>query len=68
MSPQDAEAIRHRVDVTSYAMLAEISHLTKECNNDFRQSLGNFFAQQSAFYMNIGNQLAQLSEQFKNST
>ncbi|KAH7729286.1 Variant SH3 domain containing protein [Aphelenchoides avenae] len=67
VSPQDAEAIRHRVDVTSYAMLAEMSHLTKECNNDFRQMLGNFFAQQSAFYMNIGQQLAQLSEQFKNA-
>ena len=66
LSPHEADAIRKRVDVVSYCMLAEIHHMSQETNDDFRQSLGTYFAQEADFFMNIGQQLASVAEQFKN--
>uniref|UniRef100_A0A914BYU7 PX domain-containing protein n=1 Tax=Acrobeloides nanus TaxID=290746 RepID=A0A914BYU7_9BILA len=67
LSPAEADAIRQRVDVVTYAMLAEINHLNQERNDDFRQMLGSYFSQQAQFYTGIGQQLGQLAEQFKKS-
>jgi len=67
ISPHDAEAIRQRVDVTSYSMIAEINNLTHERDNDFRQAFTSFFEQQATFYADIGKQMAGLAETFKNS-
>lgn len=67
VSPEDADAIRERVDVTTYSMMAEISHLNHERDNDFRQMFGLFFSQQAAFYMEIGQQMAELAETFKSA-
>lgn len=61
----DAEGIRERVDVTSYAMLAEITHLNSERDNDFKQMFGNFFADQGQFYTKIGRQMTELANIFQ---
>ena len=65
LSPQEADAIHRRVDVITYAMLAEINHISQETNDDFRQSLGTYFSQEADFYSNIGQQLGKLAEHFK---
>ena len=65
LSPKEAEAIHGRVDVVSYCMLAEIHHMSQEANDDFRQSLGNYFSQEAEFFISIGQQLASVAEQFK---
>jgi len=65
LSPQEADAIHRRVDVVSYCMLAEIHHMSQEANDDFRQSLGNYFSQEAEFFISIGQQLASVAEQFK---
>uniref|UniRef100_A0A915DC50 Sorting nexin n=1 Tax=Ditylenchus dipsaci TaxID=166011 RepID=A0A915DC50_9BILA len=66
LAPQDADAIHHRVDVTTYSMMAEISHFNQERDADFRHMFGDFFAQQAAFYSSIGEQMAQLAALYKN--
>lgn len=65
LSPQEADAIHRRVDVVSYCMLAEINHMSQEANDDFRKSLGVYFAQEAEFYMNLGKQLAEVADNFK---
>lgn len=67
VSPTNSEAIRERVDVTTYSMMAEISHLNYERDNDFRQMFGLFFSQQAKFYIEIGRQMSELADQFKNA-
>lgn len=64
VSAQNADAIRQRVDITTYALMAEISHLNKERDSDFQQMFGSFFAQQATFYTQIGEQMTRLSELF----
>lgn len=44
--------------------MAEITHLNKERDGDFRHMFGAFFAQQATFYNQIGQQMSQLSELF----
>jgi hypothetical protein len=46
LSAQEADSIRQRVDVISYSLMAEITQLNEERNDDFRQMLGNYFEQQ----------------------
>ncbi|KAF7640456.1 PX domain-containing protein [Meloidogyne graminicola] len=65
ISAEDAENIRQKVDVCSYAMLAEINHQQTERDLDFSTMFGSFFSQQAAFYHNIGNQLTHLATLFK---
>uniref|UniRef100_A0AC34FCD6 PX domain-containing protein n=1 Tax=Panagrolaimus sp. ES5 TaxID=591445 RepID=A0AC34FCD6_9BILA len=65
LSPQEADAIHRRVEVITYAMLAEINHISQEANDDFRLSLGTYFAKEADFYTNIGQQLGKLADQFK---
>jgi hypothetical protein len=65
ISPEDAHKIRQRVDVCSYAMLAEIQHQQEERDLDLATMFGSYFSQQAAFYHNIGNQLTQLATLFK---
>jgi sorting nexin-9/18/33 len=65
LSPQEADAIHRRVEVITYSMLAEINHISQEANDDFRLSLGTYFAKEADFYMNIGQQLGKLADQFK---
>ncbi|KAL3102118.1 hypothetical protein niasHS_003527 [Heterodera schachtii] len=65
ISDGDAYAIRGRVDVCAYAMLAEMTHQQEERDLDLAIAFGSFFSQQSAFYHNIGNQFSQLAELFK---
>ncbi|KAL3110208.1 hypothetical protein niasHT_015811 [Heterodera trifolii] len=65
ISDGDAYAIRSRVDVCAYAMLAEMTHQQEERDLDLAIAFGSFFSQQSAFYHNIGNQFSQLAELFK---
>ncbi|KAI1732819.1 WASP-binding domain of sorting nexin protein [Ditylenchus destructor] len=66
LSIQDADGIHQRVDVTTYAMMAEINHFNTERDNDFRQMFGDFFAQQAAFYTSVGQQMQQLADLYKN--
>uniref|UniRef100_A0A1I7RHC7 Sorting nexin n=1 Tax=Bursaphelenchus xylophilus TaxID=6326 RepID=A0A1I7RHC7_BURXY len=65
LSPQDSEAIRQRVDVVSYSLLAEITQLNEERNDDFRSMLGLFFEQQASFYNSMGQQFSELAKRFK---
>lgn len=65
ISAEDAENIRQRVDVCSYAMLAEINHQQSERDLDFATMFGSFFSQQASFYHNIGNQLTHLASLYK---
>ncbi|KAI6180916.1 Sorting nexin-33 [Aphelenchoides besseyi] len=65
LTPQEAEAIRQRVDVITYALLAEITQLNEERNEDFRKMLGDYFEQQSQFYTQIGQKFAHLSKRFQ---
>ncbi|KAI6175385.1 Sorting nexin-33 [Aphelenchoides bicaudatus] len=62
---QEADSIHQRVDVVSYSLLAEITQLNEERNDDFRQMLGSYFEQQAAFYATIGQQFGQLAQRFK---
>lgn len=64
ISPEDADQIRHRVDVCSYSMLAEIQYQQEERDLDLATMFGAYFSQQAAFYHNIGNQLTQLAALF----
>uniref|UniRef100_A0A0N5C8Z6 Sorting nexin n=1 Tax=Strongyloides papillosus TaxID=174720 RepID=A0A0N5C8Z6_STREA len=57
--------VQRHVDTTSYALLAEINHLTNERTKDFNFILESFFSQQAEFYMNIGRQFEALSKKFK---
>uniref|UniRef100_A0A0K0F2G9 Sorting nexin (inferred by orthology to a D. melanogaster protein) n=1 Tax=Strongyloides venezuelensis TaxID=75913 RepID=A0A0K0F2G9_STRVS len=57
--------VQRHVDTTSYALLAEINHLTNERTKDFSFILESFFSQQAEFYMNIGRQFEALSKKFK---
>uniref|UniRef100_A0A7E4W641 Sorting nexin n=1 Tax=Panagrellus redivivus TaxID=6233 RepID=A0A7E4W641_PANRE len=65
LSPIEADAIHRRVDVVTYAMLAEINHMSQEANDDFRQNLGIYFAEEADFYIKIGQQLGKLAELYK---
>ncbi|CAD5219414.1 unnamed protein product [Bursaphelenchus okinawaensis] len=67
LSPQDSEAIRQRVDVVSYSLLAEITQLNEERNDDFREMLGGFFEHQANFYSTMGQQFSELSRKFKSA-
>lgn len=65
LSAQEADAISQRVDTVSYSLLAEITQLNEERNDDFREMLGTYFEQQAAFHSNIGQQFSQLAQRFK---
>lgn len=65
LNAQEADAIHQRVDTISYSLLAEITQLNEERNDDFRQMLGMYFEQQAAFHASIGQQFSQLAQRFK---
>uniref|UniRef100_A0A914UNS1 PX domain-containing protein n=1 Tax=Plectus sambesii TaxID=2011161 RepID=A0A914UNS1_9BILA len=62
----EAEAVRMRVDTTSYAMLAEINHFSKERVADFKVTMVDYLRQQVHFYEQIAAQLQGALIQFEN--
>lgn len=50
LNAQEADSIHQRVDVISYSLMAEITQLNEERNDDFRQMLGNYFEQQVSYW------------------
>ncbi|CEF60187.1 Sorting nexin [Strongyloides ratti] len=65
VTTHQAKMVQRHVDTTSYALLAEINHLTNERTKDFSHMLELFFSQQAEFYKNIGQQFETLSKKFK---
>ncbi|TMS39866.1 hypothetical protein L596_006328 [Steinernema carpocapsae] len=64
LSQTEADKIKQRVDVTSYAMIAEINHQNKERVEDFKHMMHAYLTEQAAFYRNISDQLANLAKQY----
>ncbi|KAK0399146.1 hypothetical protein QR680_002919 [Steinernema hermaphroditum] len=64
LNQSEADKIKQRVDVTSYAMIAEINHQNKERVDDFKRMMHAYLTEQAAFYRNISDQLSHLAEQF----
>jgi len=64
MAPAELESIRSRVDIVSYAMLAEINHFEQEHVRDIKLLLKNFLSAQIVFYDNIRKQLEDVVHQF----
>uniref|UniRef100_A0AC35U6R7 Sorting nexin n=1 Tax=Rhabditophanes sp. KR3021 TaxID=114890 RepID=A0AC35U6R7_9BILA len=65
VTADQAKMVQRNVDITSYATLAEINHLTNERVDDFNSMLGTFFGQQADFYLNIGRQFEALANKFQ---
>uniref|UniRef100_A0A1I8A6A5 Sorting nexin n=1 Tax=Steinernema glaseri TaxID=37863 RepID=A0A1I8A6A5_9BILA len=64
LSQSEADKIKQRVDVTSYAMIAEINHQNKERVDDFKKMMHAYLTEQAAFYRNISDQLSHLAKEF----
>uniref|UniRef100_A0A0N4ZBY5 Sorting nexin n=1 Tax=Parastrongyloides trichosuri TaxID=131310 RepID=A0A0N4ZBY5_PARTI len=65
VTAHQAKMVQRNVDTTSYALMAEINHLTNERANDFNHMLEAFFSQQAEFYINIGRQFETLAKRFR---
>ncbi|XP_077499424.1 sorting nexin 33-like protein SH3PX1 isoform X1 [Amblyomma americanum] len=53
LSQEDLEGIRQRMDVVSYAMLAEVSHFQQQKVHDFNGAMHDFLGGQISFYEEI---------------
>jgi len=49
--------VNRRIDVISYAVLAELSHFKKERETHLKQTLKSFVEEQIRFYSNVVDQL-----------
>uniref|UniRef100_A0A023FKC5 Putative sorting nexin-9 pediculus us corporis sorting nexin-9 n=1 Tax=Amblyomma cajennense TaxID=34607 RepID=A0A023FKC5_AMBCJ len=53
LSQEDLEGIQQRMDVVSYAMLAEVSHFQQQKVHDFNGAMHDFLGGQISFYEEI---------------
>ncbi|MFH4977486.1 hypothetical protein AB6A40_004195 [Gnathostoma spinigerum] len=67
ISAEEAEKIRKRVDKVSYVVLAEMKFQHKERGEDFKQMMIAYLSKQSAFYLSISQQLADLAKLYNSA-
>lgn len=67
ISSYDSGAIRRRVDVITYSMLAEINHISSERDRDIQKMFGDFFALQAEFHGSIAKKMTELSDLFRST-
>uniref|UniRef100_A0A8R1DUT1 Sorting nexin n=2 Tax=Caenorhabditis japonica TaxID=281687 RepID=A0A8R1DUT1_CAEJA len=65
LSPAEAEKMKQRIDVMSYAVLAEIHHQTQEKVEDFRSTMSTYLERQAAFYRDVSEKLSNLAIRYK---
>lgn len=53
LSQEDLEGIRQRMDVVSYAVLAEVSHFQRQKVHDFNAAMHDFLGGQISFYEEV---------------
>lgn len=64
LSQEDLEGIRQRMDVVSYAMLAEVSHFQKQKVHDFNAAMHDFLGGQISFYEEIVKNLKEAQSRY----
>lgn len=57
--------VDRRVDIISYAVLAEMSHFRQERDHHLKETLGNLIDAQIQFYQNIISKLQAAQSQFQ---
>ncbi|XP_072045490.1 sorting nexin-33-like isoform X2 [Amphiura filiformis] len=53
MDFEEAESVKQRADVVSYAMMAEINHFQDERVRNFKEAMEGFLTEQIKFYQNV---------------
>lgn len=56
LADTEFEAIRSKVEVISYATMAEINHFQSEKIHDFNQIMANYLQEQIRFYQGVSEQ------------
>lgn len=64
LSQEDLEGIRQRMDVVSYATLAEVSHFQKQKVHDFNTAMHTFLGGQISFYEEIVSSLKEAQSRY----
>lgn len=64
LSQEDLEGIRQRMDVVSYAMLAEVSHFQRQKVHDFNAAMHDFLGGQISFYEEIVKNLKEAQSRY----
>lgn len=64
LSQEDLEGIRQRMDVVSYATLAEVSHFQKQKVHDFNTAMHHFLGGQISFYEEIVSNLKEAQSRY----
>lgn len=64
LSQEDLEGIRQRMDVVSYATLAEVSHFQKQKVHDFNTAMHTFLGGQISFYEEIVSNLKEAQSRY----
>lgn len=64
LSQEDLEGIRQRMDVVSYATLAEVSHFQRQKVHDFNTAMHHFLGGQISFYEEIVSNLKEAQSRY----
>ncbi|XP_071511479.1 sorting nexin-33-like [Diadema antillarum] len=64
MDFEEAEAVKRRADVISYAMMAEVNHFHRERVRDFKWMMQVYLQEQIKFYKNITIKLEEALQQY----
>ncbi|XP_022099455.1 sorting nexin-33-like isoform X2 [Acanthaster planci] len=62
---EEAEAVKNRADVVSYAMMSEINHFHSERVQDFKEVMQNYLTEQIRFYQNITSKLQETLQKYQ---